>query len=191
MPSRRFVIAGLAAGAALGAPQLARAEYYGRFSGKFVGSFERGGVAVVEKPLTFTDPRGLNWTAPAGIEVNGASIPRPLWSIVGSPFKGDYLRASVIHDHYCVTMTRGWRETHKMFWHGCRADGLSRVYANLLYAGVMRFGPRWIIRRGASGASARPKRVNPEFDASEFRDLQKWIQNNDPSLSEIDTRLDR
>lgn len=191
MPSRRFVLAGLAAGAACGAPSLAQAENFGRFTGKFVGSFERGGLAIVKEPLTFVDPNGKRWTAPAGIEVNGASIPRPLWSIVGSPFKGDYLRASVIHDHYCVTMQRGWRQTHKMFWYGCRADGVSQIYANLLYAGVMRFGPRWIVRRGASGASAKPKRVNPEFNASEFRELQNWVQGSNPSLEEIEARFAR
>lgn len=189
MPSRRFVLAGLAAGAALGAPRLALAEDFGKFSGEFVGRFKPGGVALVEEALSFTDPSGKVWTTPAGTEVNGASIPRPLWSIVGSPFSGDYLRASVIHDHYCVTMERGWRETHKVFWYGCRADGLTKLYANLLYAGVMRFGPRWIIRRGASGASAAPKRIDQAFDRREFEELQKWIENSDPSLGELERQL--
>lgn len=186
MPSRRFVIAGLAASAGIGAPRLALANEFGSFSGEFIGRFPRGGSAILEKDLSFTDPRGRIWTAPAGTEVNGASIPRPLWSIIGSPFSGDYLRASVIHDYYCVSMSRSWRDTHKVFWYGCRADGVSKFYANLLYAGVVRFGPRWIVRRGVSGASARPKRVDPAFDEREFRDLKRWIENNDPSLSELD-----
>lgn len=188
MTTRRAVITGIAAAAALGAPRLAAAEEFGAFDGDFVGRFIGGARAVLEKPLRFTEADGTVWTAPAGIEVNGASIPSALWSIVGSPFTGDYLRASVVHDHYCVTMERDWRATHLAFWRGCRADGLSSTYANLLYAGVMRFGPRWRRRRGLTGAGAKPRRSNPEFNQQEFDDLRRWVEENNPDLEAIAER---
>src|SRR5689334_9464801 len=36
--------------------------------------------------LRYTDPQGLVWLAPAGSKVDGASIPRSLWSLMGGPF---------------------------------------------------------------------------------------------------------
>jgi len=36
--------------------------------------------------FSFTDPDGNPWPAPKGSVVNGASIPQPLRSIVGSPY---------------------------------------------------------------------------------------------------------
>jgi Protein of unknown function (DUF1353) len=42
------------------------------------------------------DPDGQKWTAPGGSVVDGASIPRALWTIVGSAYTGDYRRASVL-----------------------------------------------------------------------------------------------
>lgn len=162
---------------------------FGRFDGDFVGRFIGGQTAVVERPLSFVDPTGETWTAPAGIEVNGASIPRALWTIVGSPFAGDYLRASVVHDHYCVTMERNWRDTHLAFYYGCRADGLSQTFANLLYAGVMRFGPRWRPGRGLTAADGTPRRRQPAFNQDEFDALQRWIEDSERSIGEIDARL--
>ncbi|MEO1292960.1 MAG: DUF1353 domain-containing protein [Pseudomonadota bacterium] len=188
MLSRRQILAA-AAGLTVAGPHRAIADEFGRFDGDFIGRFVGGQTAVVEKPLTFIGPDGQAWTAPAGIEVNGASIPRALWTIVGSPFAGDYLRASVVHDHYCVTMERNWRETHLAFYNGCRADGLSQGYASLLYAGVMRFGPRWRPGRGLTTSDGRPRRRQPEFDQREFDELRLWLDQGDRSIEEINARL--
>ena len=37
----------------------------------------------------------------AGYTFNGASIPRPLWSLIGTPFKPEYLEAACYHDWIC------------------------------------------------------------------------------------------
>jgi uncharacterized protein DUF1353/sporulation related protein len=68
-------------------------------------------MQVVQK-IEFVDNQGRRWTVPPGTKTDGASIPRSLWSIVGSPFTGTYLRASVIHDHYVNTKHRSWMDTH-------------------------------------------------------------------------------
>lgn len=84
----------------------------------------------------YRDPDGRRWSAPAGSIVNGASIPRPLWATVGSPFTDNYRRASIVHDVACHDPAVSRREADAMFYHACRAGGCSARQARLLYAGV-------------------------------------------------------
>lgn len=93
---------------------------------------------VVVADFWFDDPRGRRWLAPAASKVDGASIPRALWSVVGSPYTGDYRRAAIVHD---VTsrgkLTPARRlAADQMFYHACRAGGCGRVEATILYVGV-------------------------------------------------------
>ena len=84
----------------------------------------------------FIDPDGRKWFAPKDSVVNGASIPEALWSSVGSPYTGDYRRASIVHDIACDTPTVNRAEADKMFYFACLAGGCSKLQAKLLYAGV-------------------------------------------------------
>jgi hypothetical protein len=43
---------------------------------------------------------------PAGYIFNGASIPRCLWSLIGSPYHPEYLAAACFHDWICEHATR-------------------------------------------------------------------------------------
>ena len=100
-------------------------------------------VRVIDD-FTFTEAaNGTVWAAPSGSIIDGASIPRVLWSLVGSPFTGDYVYASIVHDVACDTRTRPWRDTHYMFYLACLAGGTRRGQAKLLYLAVRNFGPRW------------------------------------------------
>jgi hypothetical protein len=100
-------------------------------------------VRVIDD-FTFTEAaNGTVWDAPSGSIVNGASIPRVLWTLVGSPFTGDYVYGSIVHDVACDTRTRPWRDTHYMFYLACLAGGTRRGRAKLMYLAVRNFGPRW------------------------------------------------
>ena len=100
-------------------------------------------VRVIED-FTFTQASDASvWEAPSGSLVNGASIPRLLWTLVGSPFTGDYVYASIVHDVACDTRTRPWRDTHYMFYQACLAGGTRPGRAKLMYLAVRNFGPRW------------------------------------------------
>lgn len=100
-------------------------------------------VRVIDD-FTFTQALdGTVWEAPAGSLVNGASIPRVLWTLVGSPFTGDYVYASIVHDVACDTRRRPWRATHYMFYQACLAGGTRPGRAKLMYLAVRNFGPRW------------------------------------------------
>ncbi len=100
-------------------------------------------VRVLEE-FTFTEAdNGAVWVAPSGSLVDGASIPPVLWSFVGSPFTGDYVYASIVHDVACDQRTRPWRDVHYMFYQACLAGGTARLRAKLMYLAVRNFGPRW------------------------------------------------
>lgn len=84
----------------------------------------------------YDDPNGRRWEAPAGSIVNGASIPEALWSSVGSPYTGDYRRASVVHDVACDTPGIVREDADDMFYWACRTGGCSAAQAKVLYLGV-------------------------------------------------------
>src|SRR5438034_5031797 len=95
--------------------------------------------------FSFTDPDGKIWLTPKNYTVDGASIPRALWTLVGSPYTGDYRRASIVHDKACDDAGENIeapREADRTFYHACRAGGCSIQEATLLYVGV-RIGGVW------------------------------------------------
>lgn len=84
----------------------------------------------------YDDPDGRRWNASKGSVINGASIPRPLWSTVGSPYTDDYRRASIVHDVACNDPTVLRKDADKMFYFACLEGGCSKNQAKILYAGV-------------------------------------------------------
>ncbi|MEZ5811575.1 MAG: DUF1353 domain-containing protein [Rhizobiaceae bacterium] len=90
--------------------------------------------------VSFTDSAGKVWTVPAGADIDGASIPRWLWTYAGSPFVGNYRRASVIHDYFCETSSSGGNDVHKMFKEAMIADGVSLAGAWSKYLAVLGYG---------------------------------------------------
>jgi hypothetical protein len=95
--------------------------------------------------FSFTDPTGKKWMTPKDYVVDGASIPQALWTTVGSPYTGDYRRASIVHDKACddaVNDPAARRAADRMFYQACRAGGCSIEQATLLYIGV-RIGGVW------------------------------------------------
>ena len=90
------------------------------------------------KPLSFTDPKNEEWKAPVDAVVDGASIPRALWTIVGSPYTGDYRRASVVHDVACGEAGGDKKKRRKAdrMSHACRAGGCSIWQSIFFYLGV-------------------------------------------------------
>jgi hypothetical protein len=62
-----------------------------------------------------------------------------LWTSVGSPYTGNYRRASIVHDVACVAASGNpgkRREADRMFFQACRAGGCSIAEATILYVGV-------------------------------------------------------
>jgi hypothetical protein len=105
--------------------------------------------------LTYTDPRGRIWTVPEMFVTDGASIPRPLWALIGSPFNGRYRVPAVLHDAaYCwVGITK--QDADRMFYEAMREAGVGWLKAGLMWAAVKAFGQGpWERAQGRLAASA-------------------------------------
>jgi hypothetical protein len=94
----------------------------------------RGLVVVVHT----TEIEGV--LIPRTFPSDGATIPRPLWPFVGSPFSPDSLEAAVVHD-YLYSMALGTRkDADKLFHKMLRQGGVGRLRAGLMWLAVRLFG---------------------------------------------------
>ncbi|MBU6222541.1 MAG: DUF1353 domain-containing protein [Planctomycetes bacterium] len=154
-----FVVPDAADRLAVAAPSVSS---WGRFVGDVVAKWEADGrdMTLVE-PFAYVDPHDARWDAPAGAVVNGASIPRAFWSLIGGPFEGRFRNASVVHDVACVVRDRPWQEAHRMFHDACRCGGVGAAKAATMYYAVYQFGPRWTVeeRRTIVGGMPQVERV--------------------------------
>ena len=165
----------------------ARAAGWGYFSGPVETRWESDGVTMVLlNELRYTDPYGEVWVAPAGSRVNGASIPRAFWSIMGGPFEGKYRKASVLHDVAYEEQRRSPKEVDLMFYNAMRASGVGAVTAKTMYYALLRHGRHWKHKQ------ARPVNTGPARETAvapgELNEIQRWIEANDPDLDQIDAR---
>lgn len=144
----------------------------------------------------FRDRAGLQWDAAKGTKIDGATIPRALWTLVGSPYTGDYRRASVVHDVACVAAGTGdspaRRKADRMFYEACRAGGCSVRQSIILYVGV-RIGA-WY-GRALIEEDDGPRTTRNQFEEqleSDFRDTAERVLSDgevdDPE--EVERRTD-
>jgi hypothetical protein len=109
-------------------------EKYGTFAEYPQGEFilqEPRPVFRLTKDFVFLDENGIEWIAPKGESIDGASIPKPAWSFIGGPFEGRYLYAAIIHDYFSCSKSRDFDETQDIFWRAMRAaevDGFKAYY---------------------------------------------------------------
>ena len=118
---------------------------------EFTGPFEIGppgceaqGQCTLTFDFKYTDPNGVGWQAAAQNQTDGASIPSWAQSFIGTPFDPSYIKAAVIHDHYCDRHVRSWRATHRVFYDALRELGISAAKAKLMYYAVYLGGPKWV-----------------------------------------------
>jgi hypothetical protein len=119
----------------------------------------------------------MDVTVPANYRIDGASIPRALWTLVGSPYTGEYRRASIVHDKACDDANgdaKKRRIADRMFYYACRAGGCSWAQAVVLYIGV-RIGAaqgqvgRW--NQTESDIEVEPQLVRSQADLAIERDF--------------------
>ena len=114
---------------------------------------EKQGKCYLKNILRYTDPTGLVWQADKWTDGNGesgttdgASIPKWARPFIGKPFNTSYLKAAVIHDHYCYeeNQVRTWRQTHRVFYDAMRELGVKMSKAKIMYYAVYKRGPKWV-----------------------------------------------
>jgi Protein of unknown function (DUF1353) len=174
------------------------ATKWGHFTGEPVTKWNPDGrTMTLLTELRYTDPNGEVWVAPVGSQVDGASIPRYLWSIMGGPFEGKYRNASVLHDVAYGERKRPWQDCDRMFYNAMRCSGVSAVEAKTMYYALYRFGNHWKfpIKRGKPVkfegqmvARAVPRAV--PVNVNEVNDARDWIQRAEPSLEQIEQRAE-
>src|ERR1044071_6440772 len=117
---------------------------WGYYSGNIDTRWDADGrTMTLLNELRYTDPKGVVWVAPAGSVIDGASIPRSLWSFMGGPFEGKYRNASVLHDVSYEQHNRPWQECDRMFYNAMRCSGVSAVEAGTMYYSLYKFGRHW------------------------------------------------
>ncbi len=174
------------------------ATKWGYYNGEPVTRWNPDGrTMTLLTELRYTDPNGEVWVAPIGSVVDGASIPRYLWSIMGGPFEGKYRNASVLHDVAYGEHNRPWWDSDRMFYNAMRCSGVSAVEAKTIYYALYKFGRHWkfpikrgkpvkyegeLVARGEQIPRAIP--VNPE----QINEARDWISNTDPTLEQIEQR---
>ena len=75
-------------------------------------------------------------TVPAGFEFDGASIPPPVWPIIGSPFDPRFVRAALLHDWAYSSHLIGRKTADVAFRDILIADGVGEWRAELMYRAV-------------------------------------------------------
>ena len=157
----------------------------------------------------YVDPTDTVWTVPQGTVVNGASIPRYLWSLVGGPWEGKYRNASVIHDYFFDRKQYESDSVHRVFYDAMIASEVPELKAKIMYFAVLRFNPRWkaleLTKKPCPQAPAGHARYNckpvlagepdtkvvylletPKYDEAEMKATAALIEAKNPALSDLE-----
>lgn len=82
----------------------------------------------------------MHWVSiPPGYYFDGASIPRWLWSFIGSPFEPDLMTAACVHDWYCDHSSECYQSRvigDAVFFYLLTKAGVARWRRVLMYLGV-------------------------------------------------------
>ncbi len=123
----------------------------------------------LQQEFAFIDSKDVTWPAQTGDVVDGASIPEVLWNrVVGTPFVGDYRRATVVHDVAVSKQLYSSRQAARMFYEAMLEDGTPRARAWMMYMAVRLFGPRWPTETGEVNLMAADAGTDPDALAEQF-----------------------
>ncbi len=93
--------------------------------------------------LVFRDLYGVVCTVVGGTRLNGASIPKMIWPVIGHPFETDYVYPAALHDAQCgERMETDWL-VHDRFFRALKAEKVAKWKANVMGYAVQQWGPTW------------------------------------------------
>ena len=171
---------------------------WGYYTGQPVTRWESDGRSMtLLSELRYIDPKGVVWIAPTGSKVDGASIPRSLWSLMGGPFEGQYRNASVLQDVAYDQHIRSWQECDRMFYNAMRCSGVNALEAKTMFYALYRFGHHGVfaIKKAKPVKPSEVAVVGTEeipraipVSASEIDATRDWIRSTEPSIEQIEQR---
>ena len=107
-----------------------------------------GNRAHLLTDFRYIDPDGKEHVAKAGLEYDGASIPKVFWSVSTDPWSNDVIGPATIHDEYCKEGREGnckldSDRVHDLFYLMLRCSGVSYLRARARWFAVKHFGPKF------------------------------------------------
>lgn len=125
---------------------------------------------LLTKDYAFTDLDGVNRLVPKFFWFNGASIPRPLWPFIYSPFHPEVILGSLVHDWLYTSHIVTKEHTDELLHKICIEEGADERKAAFIFNAVNRLGdPFW---------------KNSETDLAYFSHLKDWIVKSGRKLSD-------
>ena len=85
---------------------------------------------------------GCRVTIKKGFDFDGASIPKWLWSIYGSPLNGNYVVASLIHDGLYASQKVSKRVSDKIFLDVMKQSNVGYIKRTSMYLAVRVLGSK-------------------------------------------------
>ena len=93
----------------------------------------------VTEPLVYDNGLFIIQVNPK-FDFDGASIPKPLWSVIGSPMTGGYQRAGCLHDALYASEYFDRQTCDGIFLEAMASDGVSYVKRYAMYWAVRSAG---------------------------------------------------
>ena len=90
-------------------------------------------------PFTYITKSGKEIIAPVNMITDGASIPRFAWMIVGSPWSGRYVKATIPHDFLYSKAEGSRKEADLIFYEAMGVLGVPRWKRWIMYQAVRIF----------------------------------------------------
>lgn len=88
--------------------------------------------------VKWSDKHGAikTFCVPKGYHTDGASIPKAVWTLIGSPYEPEFITAAIVHDLMC-DLNWDVEEMSELFFLLLRDSGVHKVKANLMHDAVL------------------------------------------------------
>lgn len=175
---------------------MAGAAEPGKFTGKVVveliDDVEFDHKLRLKEDFGFEDPAGKLWLARKDGVLAGCSTPPEVRPFLA--FEEPLRKALVVHDYFCGAKTEPWKETHRMFYHANLAERVSPPQAKIVHMAMYAGGWRWETRASSCYRTCHQGATmlawKPVVEQADLKPLVDWIWQADPSLEEIEARVD-
>jgi hypothetical protein len=148
----------------------------------------------LKEELLFRQTGGETWVVPANAIVDGRSMPKLFFSLIGHPFTSGFLKTAIIYDYAVKAKVRRWTDAQRMFVEGVVVEGVPTIEAKAMYMLLHATGSRWAVRwmsgcYGRCHAADSELEWRPRVDDEQVIALVRWVRQEDPSLEAIERRV--
>ncbi len=188
-----LVVSMLAASLIALAEEVGGAAFEGRVVLEPVGDDPFVPLYRLGEQLVFRQGNGTEWISPAGVILDGRSVPTLFVKVFGHPFEGSFRKSAVSYDYTVRRKQVSWEAAQRMFYEALRAEGVVESDAKVMYLLLSGSGTRWALPGPNSCFSrchtdAKELEWRPRVDDEKLLSLITWTQVDNPGLDQIDQR---